>query len=227
MLTTEALDARQPEVAAFRLREIVAGDAAGLNLITELHMELLGFGPMAQFGDRVIRETVYAVALKHAALHVVIAEVNGRPAGFIAYTTKRQVFHSELLRRNIFRTAGVMLVSLLEQPRRLAHLPRAFKVVFSRSEMPAGLAQIKSEVVCFGVRPEYLTLAFVRETGLRVGLELLEHAFAALRQSGCGETIMIVDADNPRALFFYKSLDAEMTACVFGGVPSYLVRFAL
>lgn len=227
MLRTEELDTRQPGAAAFRLREITAADTEGLDLVTELHMELLGFGPMAQFGDRVIRETIYAVALKHAALQVVMAEVNGQPAGFVAYTTKRQIFHSELIRRNLFRTAWVMLVSLLEQPRRLAHLPRAFKVIFSRSEMPADIAQMKSEVVCFGVRPAYLTPDFVRETGLRVGLQLLEYAFADLRQNGCAETIMIVDADNPRALFFYKSLGAELTACVFGGVPSYIVRFAL
>jgi hypothetical protein len=38
---------------------------------------------------------------------------------------------------------------------------------------------------------------------------------------------MIVDADNPRALLFYQSLGAELTACTFGGVPSYVVQFDL
>lgn len=218
---------QQPGMVDFRLREITASDAEGLDRVTELHMELLGFGPMAQFGGRVIRETIYAIALKHDVLKVVIAEVDGQPAGFIAYTTKRQVFHSELLRKNPLRVAWVMLLALLEQPRRLRHIPRAFKVVFSRSEVPEALAEIKSEVVCFGVRPAYLTPDFVRKTSLRVGLQLLDYAFADLRQNGCAETVMIADADNSKVLFFYQSLGAELTPCVFGGVPSYIIRFAL
>lgn len=218
---------QQPGMANFRLHEITASDAEGLDRVTELHMELLGFGPMAQFGGRVIRETIYAIALKYDVLKVVIAEVDGQPAGFIAYTTKRQVFHSELLRKNPLRVAWVMLLALLEQPRRLRHIPRAFKVVFSRSEVPEALAEIKSEVVCFGVRPAYLTPDFVRKTSLRVGLQLLDYAFADLRQNGCAETVMIADADNSKVLFFYQSLGAELTPCVFGGVPSYIIRFAL
>lgn len=218
---------QQPGMANFRLHEITASDAEGLDRVTELHMELLGFGPMAQFGGRVIRETIYAIALKYDVLKVVIAEVDGQPAEFIAYTTKRQVFHSELLRKNPLRVAWVMLLALLEQPRRLRHIPRAFKVVFSRSEVPEALAEIKSEVVCFGVRPAYLTPDFVRKTSLRVGLQLLDYAFADLRQNGCAETVMIADADNSKVLFFYQSLGAELTPCVFGGVPSYIIRFAL
>jgi ribosomal protein S18 acetylase RimI-like enzyme len=101
------------------------------------------------------------------------------------------------------------------------------KVILSRDELPSSAANIKTEVVCFGVRPEYLTPAFVKETGLRVGMRLLDHAFDYFRQHGFDRTRMIVDADNTRALLFYQSLGAELTPCMFGGIPSCMVEIDL
>lgn len=211
----------------FRIRQVNAADAVGIDFTTELHMDLLGFGPMARFGDRVIRETIYVSALQDGLLEVAVAEVDGRPAGFIAYTLKLHDFHSRLIRDHLLKTVGVMALALITNPIRLRHVPRALKVIFSRNELPGSAENIKTEVVCFGVRPEYLTPAFVKETGLRIGMRLLDHAFAYFRQNGFDRTRMIVDADNTRALLFYQSLGAELTACVFGGIPSYIVQIDL
>lgn len=211
--------------AAFCIRQVQPADSKGIELTTELHMELLSFGPMAQFGDKVIRETIYAPAVAANLLEVAIAEVDGRAAGFIAYTTKPHDFHTKLLQQSFLKAAWVLSLSLLTHPGRMRHLPRAFQVIFSRNALPNTVAEANTEVVCFGVRPEYLTPAFVRQTGLRVGVLLLEHAFDSFRQNGFHDTRMIVDADNPRALLFYQSLGAELTPCTFSGVPSYVVHF--
>lgn len=216
-----------PGDAVFHIRQVKPFDREGLDLATELHMELLNFGPMAQFGDRVIRETIYAPAVASNLLEIAIAEVDGRAAGFVAYTTKPHDFHTKLLHKSFFKAAWALSLSLLTQPRRVRYLPRAFQVIFSRSTLPDAIAEASTEVVCFGVRPEYLTPAFVRQTGLRIGVLLLEHAFAYFRQHDFYDTRMIVDADNHRALLFYQSLGAELTPCIFGGVPSYVVRFTL
>ncbi|MBL8152662.1 MAG: GNAT family N-acetyltransferase [Anaerolineae bacterium] len=199
----------------------------GIDRTTELHMELLAFGPMAQFGDRVIRDTIYVSALQDKLLEVAIAEIDGRPAGFIAYSLKPHDFHSLLIRNHLLKAVWVMALALITNPTRLRHIPRALKVIFSRDELPGSAKNIKTEVVCFGVRPEYLTPAFVKETGLRVGVRLLDHAFAYFRQHGFDRTRMIVDADNTRALLFYQSLGADLTACMFGGIPSYIVEIDL
>jgi ribosomal protein S18 acetylase RimI-like enzyme len=211
----------------FRIRQILPGDREGINITTELHMDLLGFGPMAQFGDAVIRETIYETAINERLLEVAVAEVNGRPAGFIAYTIDPHKFHTSLIRPHLFKVTRVMATALITHPSRLRHIPRALKVIFSRDEMPSTVAETHTEVVCFGVRPEYLTAAFVQKTRIRVGIRLLEHAAAYFRQHGYDSTRMIVDADNTRALLFYQSLGGEMTACTFGGVPSQIVRIDL
>lgn len=225
---SRSTNAGQPDNGTrFRIRQVDITDTVGIDRTTELHMDLLGFGPMAQFGDRVIRDTIYISALQDGLLEVAVAEVDGRPAGFIAYTLKPHDFHSLLIRNHLLKAVGVMALALITNPARLRHIPRALKVIFSRDELPASADEIKTEVVCFGVRPEYLTPAFVKETGLRVGIQLLDHAFAYFQQHRFNRTRMIVDADNTRALLFYQSLGAELTACVFGGIPSYIVEIDL
>lgn len=231
MLRTEpvqeigALKAHEP--VDFRIRQVEPGDNKGIDHTTELHMDLLGFGPMAQFGPQVIRETIYVAAINEGLLEVAIAEVNGRPAGFIAYTTDPHRFHSSLIRPHLFKVMRVMATALIIQPGRLRHVPRAMKVVFSRDDLGENADKAGTEVVCFGVRPEYLTADFMRQTKIRVGIKLLQHAAAYFRQHGFDSTRMIVDADNTRALLFYQSLGGEMSACSFGGVPSYIVHMEL
>lgn len=216
------------EVAtSFKIRQVTASDIEGIDHITELHMELLGFGPMARFGDRFIRETIYASALKDNLMEIAVAEVDGHSAGFIAYTNAAHTFHRSLIRRHFLGSAWALITSLLSRPSRLVHLPRAFKVVFSRNELPDNIEDVQAEVVCFGVRPQYLTPAFVRQTNLRIGNLLLQHAFDYFRRNGFNNALMIVDADNPRPLLFYQSLGAKLTACTFGGHPSYVVLFEL
>ncbi len=211
----------------FRIRQVDSSDVRGIDIVTELHMDLLGFGPMAQFGYRFIRETVYVPALADKIMDIAVAEVDGQPAGFIAYSTQAQTFHKALMRNHLLTAAWEMGIALLTRPTRIRHLPRAFKVVFSRNEMPDNFDDTRTEVICFGVKPEYLAAGFVRETKLRVGHLLLEHAFDYFRQRSFNRTRMIVDADNPRALLFYQSLGASFNACTFGGVPSYVVVFDL
>jgi ribosomal protein S18 acetylase RimI-like enzyme len=212
----------------FRIREVSVSDAEGIDLTTRLHMDLLGFGPMARFGDRFIRETVYVVGLSDELLKVAIAEVDGHPAGFIAYTSEAHSFHNALIGNHFFKAVSTTLMALLSRPGRVLNLPRAFQVVRSRNELSANLDDdVDCEVVCFGVYPDFLTPAFVRRTKLRIGVQLLEHVFGMLSLQGHKKVRMIVDGDNPRAMLFYQSMGAEITPTVFGGIQSYIVRFNL
>jgi ribosomal protein S18 acetylase RimI-like enzyme len=231
MVRTEPVRAstvpKAQESATFQIRRIAPGDKAGIDVTTQLHMDLLGFGPMAQFGPGVIRETIYDTAINEQLLEVAVAEVNGRPAGFIAYTIDPHRFHSTLIGSHRLKVIGSMAKALLSRPARLRHIPRALKVVVSRDDLGEDATPVGTEVVCFGVYPEYLTADFMQKTKIRVGVKLLQHAASYFRQHGFDTTRMIVDADNTRALLFYQSLGGEMTPCTFGGVPSYIVLMKL
>lgn len=210
-----------------RVWQISPSNVEGLDRVTALHMELLDFGPMAQFGDHFIREMCYAVPLHDGLLHLALAEVDDRPAGFIAYTDQAQTFHRSLFRNHFFEAGWILGISLLRQPRRLLRLPRAVRVVLSRDDLPDTVEDTQAEVVSFAVQPEFLSPAFVRRTGLRVSSLLLDHAFDHFRGAGFTRVRMIVDADNRRALLFYHSLGASFTPCTYGGVPSVLVSIDL
>lgn len=211
------------EPSMFRIRQITPSDAEALDIIAALHMELLPFGPMAQFGERFIREICYAAPMHDGVEHLALIEIEGQPAGFIAYTDRAQIFHSSVFRKHFIQVGWIVGVSLLQQPRRLLRLPRALRVVLSRDELPDTSKNTEAEVTAFGVRPEFLTPAFVRRTGLRVASLLMDHAFDHFRSVGLSSVRMVVDADNRHALLFYHALGATLTPCIYGGVPSMLV----
>lgn len=215
------------DTVEYRIRQVSTSDADGLKMTTALHMELLNFGPMAQFGDQFIRRICYEIPLRDNLLRVAVAEVDGQPAGFVAYADEAHRFHSALLRDHFIEAGWLMGLSLLRQPRRFLNLPRAVKVVLSRDDLPKDVEKIDTEVICFGVKPEYLTPTFVRKTGLKVGVALLNHAFDYFRAQGHNHVRMIVDADNRRALLFYHTLGAAFTPCIYGGVDSVAVSINL
>jgi ribosomal protein S18 acetylase RimI-like enzyme len=215
------------ESVEHRIRQVSATDQEGIARTTALHMDLLNFGPMAQFGDTFIRRIGYEIPLRDNLLHVAVAEVEGQPAGFIAYTDEAHRFHSAMFRDHFIEAGWLMGLSLLQQPKRVMNLPRAVKVVLSRDDLPKDVEAIDAEVICFGVQPDYLTPAFVRRTGLKIGVMLLDHAFAHFRAQGHKRVRMIVDADNRRALLFYHTLGATFTPCMYGGVESVAVAIDL
>ncbi len=215
------------EPVNFSIRQIVQGDRQGIDLTTELHMDLLGFGPIAQFGPEVIRETIYVTGINEQLLEVAIAEVDGRPAGFIAYTIDHHRFHASLIGSHRLKVMTVMAKAIFTRPSRLRHVPRSLKAVISRDDLGDKTSSDATEVACFGVRPEFLTPEFIHRTKVRVGVKLLQHAASCFLQHGFDRTRMIVDADNRLALLFYQSLGGELTPCTYGGVPSFIVRMKL
>jgi ribosomal protein S18 acetylase RimI-like enzyme len=212
-----------PVQPSFHIRQVVPSDDAGLDIVTALHMELLPFGPMAKFGDRLIRDICYAAPLRKSLVNLAIAEVDRQPAGFIGYSDNSELFYHSLIRGNLLQAGWVMIGSLLRQPRRILSVPRALQVMRSRNHLPEEFETMQEEVIAFAVRPEFLTPSFVRRTGLRVGAQLINHAFDYFRRNGVKEVRMIVDASNRPVLFFYSSLGANFIPCVYGGVPSMLV----
>jgi ribosomal protein S18 acetylase RimI-like enzyme len=195
------------------IREIKPADTAGLDT-------------MAQFGDRFIREMCYATPMHDGLLRVALVEVDNQPAGFIAYTGQAQIFYQAQFRHHLIRAGWMVGLALLQAPRRLLHIPRVIQVLLARDKLPDSYENTQAEVLCIGVRPQYLTPAFVRKSGQRISRMLLDHAFSQLR-SNYDRVRMVVDADNRPALFFYHGLGADLTPCQYGGVPSVLVLFDL
>ena len=182
---------------------------------------------MAKLGELFIREICYGVHLRDGLLETALYEVEGEPAGFVAYTPRSITFHRQGLEKHWFYASWITLISLLQDPRRLLHLLRALRVVFSRRTEHEREQDPLGEVVCMAVRRQYLTSDFVGRTGLRISRELVAHASDRLRRDGVDKMRMLVDVWNKSVLFLYHSLGAHFESYTQAGEPMVQVWFDL
>lgn len=211
--------------AAFR--EIRPQDSAGLAMVASMHMELLGFGPMAGLGERFIREICYRTHMQDECLRVVVATVDGRPAGFVAYTPFSASFHRNGLSRHLVRVGLETTLAIVMRPSRLLKLVRALRVLGSRRAETHRIDDSMGEVVCVAVRPEYLRADVTRSLGVRLSESLIMLAADYLRRCGIERIRMIVDADNRSVLVLYHLLGASFANYRLGGEPVVEVTFEL
>lgn len=209
------------------LREINPDNKADLKTVSRLHMQLLGFGPMAGLGERFIRETCYAKPVQDGFLKLALYEVDGEAAGFVAYTSQSISFHRHALKDHWIYAGWLTFIALLERPQRIKALIRAIKVVLSRrSEIKSG-SDPMGEVVCIAVSPKFLAGKFVRKTGITVSEDLVRYSATKLQKSGVAEMRMLVDADNKAPLFLYHKLGASFEDYQQAGEPMVQVWFDL
>ncbi len=209
-----------------RIREITCADTEDMNTVADLHIELLGFGPMAALGRRFIRDACYANNMRDGQLRVSVYEIDGVIGGFIAYTDQSISFHRSSLSKHWFKTGLTLLMSLLEDPRRIAALWRAFAVLGSRrSEQEVVGVDPMGEVVCIAVQPKYLKSEYRTESGARAGGALVVYAAHQLNELGVSMMRMLVDDDNKAVLFLYRALGANFESYEQAGKPTVQVWF--
>jgi len=207
----------------FEIREVDPSKRSDAALVAGLHMRLLGFGPMAGLGEIFLRDFCYTVLIREGLLRAAVYEADGQAAGFIAYTDRSITFHRDALRRHPFHVGWVLLRSVTFEPRLLAKILRAARVILSRrGETSIGTDPI-AEVVAIGVLPEFRSAKFVRRTGRRISEELILHAARWFWSRGLDRMRLIVDADNLPTILFYHGLGGELSQLTYGGVPSYRV----
>lgn len=211
-----------------RIREIARDDGADMDRVADLHIELLGFGPMAGLGRRFIREACYINNMRDDQLKVAVYDIDGATVGFVAYTDRSISFHRTSLKKHWIRTAVTLIRSLLEDPRRIMALMRALAVLGSRrTEHGVVGNDPMGEVVCVAVQPEYLKNEYRLPSGPRPGESLIAFAARRLRKLGVNEMRMLVDADNKAVLFLYRALGARFEKYEQAGEPMVQVWFDL
>lgn len=194
-------------VGEHALREIDA-EGADLEKVSAMHMELLDFGPMAGLGEPFIRKACYKMHMMDGSLRTAIYEVEGDPAGFVAYTDRGISFHRDGIRKHWLYAAFALAHSLLSDPRRIAGLPRALKVVASRRGEAREYTDPLGEIVCIAVKREYLRRDYAPREGVSISEALIEFAGDRLRERGLRSMRALVDAPNKAALMLYHKLGA-------------------
>jgi ribosomal protein S18 acetylase RimI-like enzyme len=209
------------------IRQVLAHNPRDTAWAARLHLQLFrDMGPMAQLGELFLRRFCYSLLVQDGLMRAALCEVDGQPAGLIAYTDKSITFHRAAWQRRWPYVAWLVGLSVLRDPRVLPRLVKAARLMSSRrGEVRLGEDPM-AEVLAIGVLPEYRSPQFLRRTGLKIADLLLAHAATEFRQLGLAQMRMIVDADNRAALLFYHRLGARFERYEQAGVPSTLVWLA-
>ena len=210
-----------------RIRDIDPNNEKDVETITRLHMELLDWGPMAQMGKLFLKKFCYTVLLKDNLMKAALYEVDGKPAGFIAYTDKSITFHRFAIRNHLGYVIYLVILSIIRYPWVVLRLPKVIYLMLSRRGEKNLGEDPQAEVLAIGVLQEYRSPVFILKTGLRISEQLIGHVISFFRSMGLKKVRLIVDADNTPALMFYHNLGGRFESYEMAGVPSVLIWFDL
>ena len=173
-----------------------AADLAGL------HAELLSHSPLVLMGPAFVERFYYTRLPEMGLISGAVAYVNGEAAGFIVATPEPNDFMDRAMKRHWLGVCWNLATSVLKNPARLRALAEAYRIQKNVDAQDYGPEM--GEMLSFGVLEAYRSRAFVRETGISIGVDLLERATAQLRAAGKQQVRAIVDKDNLEAQLFYR-----------------------
>lgn len=171
--------------------------------ISDLHALLLPHSPVALLGRRFMTDFYYDCLAREGLILGNVADVDGKPAGFMIATPDANGFMRAGIARHGIRLVTVLLRSLVTSPRRFGSVWEAWQIM--RHLPPASAQQNTGELLSFGILPDYRSAAFVRATGIHIGRALLEETMRLLADSGIDTVRSLVDEDNIAAKLFYHA----------------------
>ncbi len=173
-----------------------ATDLAGL------HSELLSHSPLVLMGPSFVERFYYTRLPEMGLISGAVAYVNGRAAGFIVATPEPNDFMDRAMKRHWLGVGWNLATSVIKNPTRLRALAEAYRIQKNVDAQDYGPEM--GEMLSFGVLETYRSRSFVRDTGISIGVDLLERATAQLRRAGKQRVRAIVDKDNLEAQLFYR-----------------------
>lgn len=187
---------------AYRLVKFDAHSPPQARDLTVLHRALLPRSPVALLGDEFMERFYYSILPREGLIFGALAYVDDRPAGFAVATHDSAGFMRTAFRRWWHRLAWVIGISLVVKPTRVAALWEAWRIMTTRPAVRSSRPQ--GEALSIGVLPEYREPGFVRETGLRISVDLMRSGLSQLRARGVREVRTIIDADNMPSKLFHQ-----------------------
>jgi len=171
--------------------------------VARMHEALLAHSPLVLMGSEFVEEFYYRLLPEKGFIHGAIAYVRGEAAGFIVATADPAEFMSNALATYRVRIAWIVLKSVVKHPSRLLAMKEAYQIQSSVQEQENG--PHVGELLSFGVRPDFCSRQFVRDTGIPIGADLMNAALSRLTELGVTRVRAIIDKNNLEAQLFYRS----------------------
>jgi len=209
----------------YSLREIDPHNKADVLAVAQMHFNLLNWGEMAQLGKLFLRRFCYKILIQDGLMKSALAEVDGKPSGFIAYTSYSITFHRLAIKKHWFYILFIIFQSFFLSPLILFRLARALRLIRSRRSEINHKKDPSAEILAIAVLPEYRTPQFINKTGLRISEDLFMLAVSYFRNLGINNMDIFVDAFNTQALLFYKNLGGVIRPYSRAGAKMFQISF--
>ena len=208
----------------YMLLEIDPNDREDVKTITRMHIDLLKkWGPMAQLGRIFLRHFSYTVLVRNDLMRVVLSRIDGKPAGFIAFTPFSTTFLRTALKKYWIYVMVLTVISILLNPTNLLRIARAIRLMISRFKEKSLASDPSAEILAIGVLPQYRDFKFIHNTGIRISHDLLSYAASFFRKLGLKKMRAVVDSPNTETLLFYRSIGATFEPYERQGESMYQV----
>ncbi|HEY4634585.1 MAG TPA: hypothetical protein VIH00_11785 [Candidatus Limnocylindrales bacterium] len=198
-----------PTSPRLEIAPVRAVDADALAAVAGLHVRLLPHG-IGQLGPGFLLDFLYRPGLRRGGLHVGVARIDAAAAGFVTFTTEADTYAGAGLTAQLPTAILALSKSAVRDPRVLR---AAWQLLRKSGERADGIVgSVDSEILAFGVLPEYRSGQFVRSTGIRLSRALFDHAAVRLLELGHTQVQANVEADNLATLQFYRFLGGRFAS---------------
>jgi len=168
-----------------------------------LHAMLLRHSPLVLMGPDFMKSFYYGLLPADGFICGAVAYCNDEPAGFVVATGDANGFMSKATQKHWLRLCWILLKSVIRRPSGLLAMKEAYDIQSNVQAQEYGPEV--GELLSFGVRPEYRSRKFIKESGLHLSSDLFDIAIGQLQVTGKSKLRAIVDKDNLEAQFFYRS----------------------
>ena len=191
--------------------------------VAAIHAAELADGLLARLGPHFLGDFYYRRVVAWPTAFCLVYEYQGRITGFVAGTADWQHLFRAVSARHPGALVGSAARALVREPRR----GRAFaEAAAFMARTPAVGTDAPGEILSLAVSEPFRSLAFMQQTGVRIGRELGSAALAALRRLGTQRVRALVRADNTMGNVFYRNLgfEAREDVRIFGGMSRLYIR---
>ncbi len=180
--------------ASYRLVSFGQDTEVPVRDISDLHAQLVPFGTVALLGRRFMEEFNYRVLPREGYTFGAVAYVDDKPAGLIVATPDATGFMKNVVGGHWPSLMWLLTTSVVLNPSRWKDAYAGWRLLRNRPEITT-IGQT-GEILTIGVLPEYRDSNFVRQSGIKVGADLLDWALAEFRARGVRQLRVCIEADN-------------------------------